>query len=168
MEARSYEYYYEENQENIVVPRKINKKRKKRLNRQSSRTQSINRAKINKIAKIKKLMISAFGIVNLLLVSITLYGYITLSNASLEINEIKSDITELETLRDQYKMEIAKYSSSERIEEIAKYKLGMSYPEEDQFYYLSNKNNYDNIDSKDKKDELLFAGVKDKTEYEKE
>ncbi|QQK07506.1 septum formation initiator family protein [Miniphocaeibacter halophilus] len=168
MEARSFEYYYEEIEEDIVVPKKRIKKRKKNLNRQYNKTKTINRAQTKSAINAKKLIISIYGIVNLLLIAITLYGYITLSNASLEITQIKSDITEMETIRDQYKMEIAKYSSSERIEEIAKYNLGMSYPEENQFYYLSNKNNYDNIDSKDKNEELLLAGVKDKTEYEKE
>lgn len=168
MEARSFEYYYEEIEEDIVVPKKRTKKRKKNRNRQYNKTRAVSKVQTKSAIKTKKLIISIYGIVNLLLIAITLYGYITLSSASLEITQIKSEITEMETIRDQYKMEIAKYSSSERIEEIAKYNLGMSYPEEDQFYYLSNKNDYDSIDNKDKNNKLLLAGVKNKTEYEKE
>ncbi|WP_099203321.1 cell division protein FtsL [Miniphocaeibacter massiliensis] len=129
MEARNYEYIYEDiyiddavRNTAIPIPREKNRVRKK--------------VKVkSKIIGKKIVLMSILGI-NLFMVGITLQSYMTTSGASAQITKLNKEITELEATRDYYKFEVEKYSSTERIEDIAKNKLGMYYPKEDQYIYI--------------------------------
>lgn len=136
MEARNYDYLYPEeyNSDINVRPRVLKKER--RYIKVKSRTKV--RERTNK----KSLVF--LGALNIVLSICLLYTYVTSTVLTGKISNIKSEIEDLEATRDYYSMEIDKYSSAERIEEIAKYKLGMVYPNEDQFFYISKDNKVDN------------------------
>lgn len=136
MEARNYDYLYPEeyNSDINVRPRVLKKER--RYIKVKSRTKV--RERTNK----KSLVF--LGALNIVLSICLLYTYVTSTMLTGKISNIKSEIEDLEATRDYYSMEIDKYSSAERIEEIAKYKLGMVYPNEDQFFYISKDNKVDN------------------------
>lgn len=136
MEARNYDYLYPEeyNSDIKVRPRVLKKER--RYIKVKSRTKV--RERTNK----KSLVF--LGALNIVLSICLLYTYVTSTVLTGKISNIKSEIEDLEATRDYYSMEIDKYSSAERIEEIAKYKLGMVYPNEDQFFYISKDNKVDN------------------------
>lgn len=136
MEARNYDYLYPEeyNSDINVRPRVLKKER--RYIKVKSRTKV--RERTNK----KSLVF--LGAINIVLSICLLYTYVTSTVLTGKISNIKSEIEDLEATRDYYSMEIDKYSSAERIEEIAKYKLGMVYPNEDQFFYISKDNKVDN------------------------
>lgn len=136
MEARNYDYLYPEeyNSDINVRPRVLKKER--RYIKVKSRTKV--RERTNK----KSLVF--LGALNIVLSICLLYTYVTSTVLTGKISNIKSEIEDLEATRDYYSMEIDKYSSAERIEEIAKYKLGMIYPNEDQFFYISKDNKVDN------------------------
>ncbi|MDL2311064.1 cell division protein FtsL [Peptostreptococcaceae bacterium OttesenSCG-928-C18] len=131
MEARNYNYAYEEvyidstaNDTAIPLPRrKVRVKKKKR-------------AKARSKALRKRFVLMVVAGIHLFMLILTLQSYVSVSGASAQITKLNKEIAELETERDYYKMEVNKYSSTERIEEIAKYKLGMYYPETDQYIYL--------------------------------
>ena len=132
MEARNYDYIYEElyindavNDTAIPLPRE----------RVRVKSKSKSKAKTKSLGK-KLVLMTVLG-VNLFMVGLTIQSYVSVSNASTQISKLNQEIAELETTRDYYKVEIDKHSSAERIEEIAKYKLGMYYPETDQYLYLS-------------------------------
>ena len=136
MEARNYDYLYPEeyNSDINVRPRVLKKER--RYIKVKSRTKV--RERTNK----KSLVF--LGALNIVLSICLLYTYVTSTVLTGKISNIKSEIEDLEATRDYYSMEIDKYSSAERIEEIAKYKLGMVYPNEEQFFYISKDNKVDN------------------------
>lgn len=136
MEARNYDYLYPEeyNSDINVRPRVLKKER--RYIKVKSRTKV--RERTNK----KSLVF--LGALNIVLSICLLYTYVTSTVLTGKISNIKSEIEDLEATRDYYSMEIDKYSSAERIEEIAKYKLGMVYPNEAQFFYISKDNKVDN------------------------
>ncbi len=136
MEARNYDYLYPEeyNSDINVRPRVLKKER--RYIKVKSRTKV--RERTNK----KSLVF--LGALNIVLSICLLYTYVTSTVLTGKISNIKSEIEDLEATRDYYSMEIDKYSSAERIEEIAKYKLGMVYTNEDQFFYISKDNKVDN------------------------
>lgn len=136
MEARNYYYLYPEeyNSDISVRPRVLKKER--RYIKVKSRTKV--RERTNK----KSLVF--LGALNIVLSICLLYTYVTSTVLTGKISNIKSEIEDLEATRDYYSMEIDKYSSAERIEEIAKYKLGMVYPNEDQFFYISKEKKVDN------------------------
>lgn len=136
MEARNYDYLYPEeyNSDINVRPRVLKKER--RYIKVKSRTKV--RERTNK----KSLVF--LGALNIVLSICLLYTYVTSTVLTGKISNIKSEIEDLEATRDYYSMEIDKYSSAERIEEIAKYKLGMVYPNEDQFFYISKEKKVDN------------------------
>lgn len=136
MESRNYDYLYPEeyNSDINVRPRVLKKER--RYIKVKSRTKV--RERTNK----KSLVF--LGALNIVLSICLLYTYVTSTVLTGKISNIKSEIEDLEATRDYYSMEIDKYSSAERIEEIAKYKLGMVYPNEDQFFYISKDNKVDN------------------------
>ena len=152
MEAREYNLNYGQLDEKR---KRAKRKRRVKINnntrnkvRSSKETKSIYKNKTKTITKSKKVVLSFFCLINIFFIGITFSGYISMSNTSIEISKLQKEITELETVRDDYKMKIAKQTSSERIEEIAKYSLGMSYPDDNQYYYLS-KNNADEKIEKD-------------------
>ncbi len=104
-----------------------------------------------RVATRKKALVT-LGIINVLLSICLLYSYVTSTMITGKISKIKTDIEDLEATRDYYSMEIDKYASVERIEEIARYKLGMVYPNENQYFYISKDSsketdNKDNIDN---------------------
>lgn len=136
MEARNYDYLYPEeyNSDINVRPRVLKKER--RYIKVKSRT------KVRERANKKSLVF--LGALNIVLSICLLYTYVTSTVLTGKISNIKSEIEDLEATRDYYSMEIDKYSSAERIEEIAKYKLGMVYPNEDQFFYISKEKKVDN------------------------
>lgn len=136
MEARNYDYLYPEeyNSDINVMPRVLKKER--RYIKVKSRTKV--RERTNK----KSLVFLAA--LNIVLSICLLYTYVTSTVLTGKISNIKSEIEDLEATRDYYSMEIDKYSSAERIEEIAKYKLGMVYPNEDQFFYISKEKKVEN------------------------
>lgn len=136
MEARNYDYLYPEeyNSDINVRPRVLKKERRY--------IKVKNRTKVRERTNKKSLVF--LGALNIVLSICLLYTYVTSTVLTGKISNIKSEIEDLEATRDYYSMEIDKYSSAERIEEIAKYKLGMVYPNEDQFFYISKDNKVDN------------------------
>lgn len=128
MEARNYKYLYpsECTLENEVDLRGL--KNNRRYIKVKSRTTTFNS---------KRKTLYLLGALNVLFSICLLYTYVTSTILTGEISNIQTEIEALEATRDYYSMEIDKYSSIERIEEIAKYKLGMVYPNEDQFFYIS-------------------------------
>lgn len=136
MEARNYDYLYPEEYNSDINVRSRVLKKERRYIKVKSRTKV--RERTNK----KSLVF--LGALNIVLSICLLYTYVTSTVLTGKISNIKSEIEDLEATRDYYSMEIDKYSSAERIEEIAKYKLGMVYPNEDQFFYISKDNKVDN------------------------
>lgn len=136
MEARNYDYLYPEeyNSDINVRPRVLKKERRY--------IKVKNRTKVRERTNKKSLVF--LGALNIVLSICLLYTYVTSTVLTGKISNIKSEIEDLEATRDYYSMEIDKYSSAERIEEIAKYKLGMVYPNEDQFFYISKEKKVDN------------------------
>ncbi|WP_300408338.1 cell division protein FtsL [Lagierella sp.] len=92
--------------------------------------------KKTKVATRKKALVT-LGLINVLLSICLLYSYVTSTVLTGKISSVKTEIEDLEATRDYYSMEIDKYASVERIEEIARYKLGMVYPNENQYFYIS-------------------------------
>lgn len=153
MEARNYNYYYEDTLEETSLPRKrgnykqknnskqaYNPKKsrdKHKLNNTRVKIQSSSTTKSNNL---KKNLVIFLGLVNLSLVILTLYTYVTINSLNKEISKIQNDMLKLETIRDEYKIELSNSMSLEKVKEIAKYKLGMIYPDENQIYYISTNN----------------------------
>lgn len=167
MELQEQVYY-----DDIAIDdRRVRKRRKKNNVRRSRRnTVSRNRTKVLTKAQVKakkksitkKMVLISVGLVNLFLIVTTLYGYITMSNAGLQVAKLESEISELEAQKDYYRMEIEKYSSAERVEKIARDKLAMYYPDDSNFYYIEKENN--DIE----KDKVEVAKLKDGLKNEKE
>ena len=145
MEARDYNYYYNSNTREIPLTHKKknagqkNKKIRSNVlnNIESNKKENFVKTNHKYIIKqkknwVKETLIVFFGLINLSLIILTLYTYITMNNLNIEISTINKEIIELEKIRDEYKVEILDFNSLEEIEEIAKFKLGMIYPGEDQ------------------------------------
>ncbi len=133
MEARNYNYAYEDiyiENTAIPVPKERQRVRVRKKVKSNSKTRYL----------AQKFILATIVGVNLLVVALSFQSYVTMSKTSLEISNLSKEINELETTRDFYKVEIAKYSSTERIEDIAKNKLGMYYPENNQYLYISTEN----------------------------
>lgn len=138
MEARNYDYIYPEE----YSPRKDVRLRVLKKEQRYIKVKSKTRAK----GKSKTKSLVFLGALNIVLSICLLSTYVTSTVLTGKISNIKSEIEDLEATRDYYSMEIDKYSSAERIEEIAKYKLGMVYPNEEQYFYISKDKKVDNKD----------------------
>ncbi len=171
MEAREYNLNYGQvdvNRKRVKRKRKVRISENKKIKVRSKKyTKSINRAKSKTVTKSKKIVLSFLCLINIFFIGITFSGYISMSNTSIQMSKLKQEISELETIRDDYKMKIGKLTSSERIEEIAKYSLGMSYPDDTQYYYLSNNNREEKTeDNKEAIKDSEIAKVNEGTIYE--
>lgn len=103
--------------------------------------------------KLKNLVLLIFiGVLSFVL----LFRYVLIYQHSLELNKLESNIKYTENLNQQIKIKIASISDPARIEEIAKQKLGMQEPLENQIVYINvgkSKLTANNTDSS--KDKIL-------------
>lgn len=139
MEAQDQVYYKEAVSDDVVIKKNRNAVRGSKRTVIKHKSVAATRTRVKTKAISKKMVLVSFGLVTLILIISTLYGYIVMSNAGLEIGKLENEINSLEAERDYYRMEIEKYSSTERIEKIAKDKLAMYYPDESNYYYIENE-----------------------------
>ena len=96
------------------------------------------RAKIRKKAKSSsKILAIMFAIIGLILCIYILNGYTNITKMKLEIMELENQRYELERDREDLIAKLEYIKNSAKIEENAKIKLGMDYPNEEQLVYLS-------------------------------
>lgn len=93
-----------------------------------------NRYRKRKIKRIIKPMLFAFPVV--VVIIINLCGNAIMSNYKYEINILKKQLRKEEIALDGLKMEQLKNTSITNIEENAKEKLNMNYPNESQMRYI--------------------------------
>lgn len=111
----------------------LNKKeRVKNINEYKRRKK--NRYRKRKIKKVIKPILFAFPVVSIIIIN--LCGNAIISNYKYEINSLKKQLRKEEIALDQLKMEQLKNSSITNIEENAKEKLNMDYPNESQMRYI--------------------------------
>lgn len=111
----------------------LNKKeRVKNINEYKKRKK--NRYRKRKIKRVVKPILLAFPV--LLIIIINLCGNAIVSNYKYEINTLKKQLRKEEIVLDGLKMEQIKNSSITNIEENAKEKLNMDYPNESQMRYI--------------------------------
>lgn len=104
--------------------RNINEYKKRKKNRYRKR----------KIKRLVKPILIAFPVV--LIIIINLCGNAIISNYKYEINTLKKQLRKEEIALDGLKMKRLKSSSITNIEESAKEKLNMNYPNESQIRYI--------------------------------
>ncbi|HLS53566.1 MAG TPA: hypothetical protein VK031_06310 [Tissierellaceae bacterium] len=130
------DYYPEEVQEKRRVEEERRKRKQKAIQRQR---------RLNVFLKVATLMV--VGII----LSISLYilkGYANISQISMEINELEKQKKELEEIKASLDYDLIEIKSSLKISEDAMYKLGMTYPRQDQIVYVSiDEGTEDNIGS---------------------
>ncbi|MBC8590717.1 septum formation initiator family protein [Wansuia hejianensis] len=118
-------YYPEE-----VSEKKIIENNKKNIKKKSNK-------KDNKAKVIFKLACISVTVVILLVSLFILYRYENISKMRMEVNKLEKDKLELERTKSVLVTELEELKSSLKITEDAKYKLGMSYPQESQIVYVS-------------------------------
>ncbi len=97
-----------------------------------------NRYKKRKIKKLAKPIL--FSIPVLVIIIINLCGNAIVTNYKYEINKLKKELRKKEIALDELKMEELKNSSITNIEENAKNKLNMDYPNKNQIRYIDFNN----------------------------
>lgn len=108
------------------------KKRVKNINEYKKRKE--NRYRKRKIKRVVKPILFAFPVVSIIIIN--LCGNAIVSNYKYEINTLKKQLRKQEIVLDGLKMEQLKSSSITNIEENAKEKLNMDYPNESQMRYV--------------------------------
>lgn len=108
------------------------KERVKNINEYKKRKK--NRYRKRKIKRAVKPILFAFPVI--LIIIINLCGNAIVSNYKYEINALKKQLRKEEIALDGLKMEQIKSSSITNIEENAKEKLNMDYPNESQMRYI--------------------------------
>ena len=77
-------------------------------------------------------------IVIALLVFLPLYRFSVITESQYRLEKLKSEIKDIDMQNERLKVEIANLKSIARIEDIAKNKLNMKEPENQQIIYLNN------------------------------
>lgn len=108
------------------------KKRVKNINEYKKRKK--NRYRKRKIKRVVKPILFVFPMVSIIIIN--LCGNVIVSNYKYEINTLKKQLRKEEIALDGLKMEQLKNSSITNIEENAKEKLNMDYPNESQMRYV--------------------------------
>ena len=108
------------------------KKRVKNINEYKKRKE--NRYRKRKIKRVVKPILLAFPVVSIIIIN--LCGNAIVSNYKYEINTLKKQLRKQEIVLDGLKMEQLKSSRITNIEENAKEKLNMDYPNESQMRYV--------------------------------
>lgn len=108
------------------------KKRVRNINEYKKRKK--NRYRKRKIKRAVKPILLAFPVLSIIIIN--LCGNAILSNYKYEINTLKKQLRKEEIALDGLKMEQLKNSSITNIEESAKEKLNMDYPNESQMRYI--------------------------------
>ena len=85
-----------------------------------------------------KLRCIARLIVIALLVFLPLYRFSVITESQYRLEKLKSEIKDIDMQNERLKVEIANLKSIARIEDIAKNKLNMKEPENQQIIYLNN------------------------------
>jgi len=125
-------YYPEDIVEEVVEDKKKNTKKR-----------SIKKKKKSN-ALLKLVCISAVAI-GMAICLFILYRYANITKAGLEVNKLEIQRNELEGVKSGLLAELEEVKSSEKIREDAMYKLGMSYPKENQIVYISINDSNDDI-----------------------
>ncbi|MCC3867375.1 hypothetical protein [Terrisporobacter mayombei] len=111
------------------------KERVKNINEYKKRKK--NRYRRRKIKRVVKPILCAFPVVSIIIIN--LCGNAIVSNYKYEINKLKKQLRKEEIVLDGLKMEQLENSSITNIEENAKEKLNMDYPNESQMRYIDLK-----------------------------
>ena len=111
------------------------KERVKNINEYKKRKK--NRYRKRKIKRVVKPILFAFPVVSIIIIN--LCGNAIVSNYKYEINKMKKQLRKEEIVLDGLKMEQLENSSITNIEENAKEKLNMDYPNESQMRYIDLK-----------------------------
>lgn len=76
------------------------------------------------------------SIVASLLIGLCFFSFLTVNNQNLNLKEMKSQHESLKVKNDYIILELAPYTNSKYIEDVAKTSLGLDYPTADQYLYL--------------------------------
>lgn len=120
MELDNLDSYYEEEIETILKEEEIRRKKKRRKKKVSS--------------KISAILFAIFG---LLLCIYILNGYTNITRLRLQIVKLEDKKYELEKEREDLMAQLEYMKNTAKIEENARVKLGMDYPNEEQLVYLT-------------------------------
>jgi len=115
-----FDSYYQEEIETIIEKEEQRRAKKRKKAKSSS-----------------KILAIIFAIIGLILCIYILNGYTNITKMKLEIMELENQRYELERDREDLIAKLEYIKNSAKIEENAKIKLGMDYPNEEQLVYLS-------------------------------